>query len=160
MFFNIAKPNNRVHGSEDPRRRTATWSGPTFRLACASLHFGRSARGPVGCEEKRMNEKGKMCPSCKSDIGIRPLWPDGRLKCPHCRVKLQYNPLGVGFFSFLLFLYCGIVTLACFLTTGLLARMSTHAYMMFWIVVGLVIWLPFGFFSAYHLRRNSTLELK
>jgi len=108
-----------------------------------------------------MNEEGKICPSCNNEIGIRPLWPDARLKCPHCRVKLKYNPAGICLFSFLLFLYCGIITLACFLTIDLLAnKMSTHAYMIFWMVVGLGLWFPFGLFAAFRLRRTSKLESK
>lgn len=126
------------------------------RFRCRSLH----SRNPLAVKGKIMNEEGKICPSCKSDIGIRPLWPDGKLKCPHCRVKLQYNPLGVCFFSFLLFIYVGIITLACGLTVDLWAnRMSIHASMVFWGIVGLCIWFPFGLFAAFHLRNKSKLEL-
>lgn len=108
-----------------------------------------------------MNEEGQNCPICNCDIGIRLLWPDAGLRCPHCRVKLKYNPAGVGLFSLLLFIYFGIVTVAIYLTTDLLVnRMSSYVYMVFWMVGGCCIWFPFGFFAAFRLRKNSKLELK
>lgn len=108
-----------------------------------------------------MNESGEICPKCKSVIGTRLMWPDGGIKCPHCRQKLKYNPAGVGLFSILMFIYLGIITLALFLTSDLLIpRMSTRVYMLFWMGIGLVMWIPFGLFAGYRLKMKSKLELK
>jgi len=122
---------------------------------------GRSAPEPFPVTRKSMNEAGKKCPSCNSDVGIRLLWPDGGLRCPCCHAKLKYNPAGVGFFSLIFFVYLSIATIAMYLTSDLLiVRMSARAYMLFWMGVGFCLWIPFGLLASYHLRKKSKLELK
>jgi len=109
----------------------------------------------------KMNESGKICPHCSRDVGIRLLFPDGALKCPHCGTKLRYNPLGIGFFSLLLFVFFGIASLAIYLTTDIwIHQISVRAAMLLWGVIGCCMWIPFGFFASYHLRKKSKLELK
>jgi xanthine/uracil permease len=74
---------------------------------------------------------------------------------------LKYNPLGIGFFSLLLFVYLGVATLAICLTSDIwISRMSARASMLFWGVVGCCMWIPFGYFASHHLRKKSKLELK
>ena len=108
-----------------------------------------------------MNEAGKTCPNCNKDVGIRVLWPDGALKCRHCRTKLKYSPIGVGLFSLLLFAYLGIATLAIYLTSDLwVGKISARASMIFWGAIGCCMWIPFGLFASFHLRKKSKLELK
>ena len=105
---------------------------------------------------------GKHCPNCNRDIGVWAIikigWPT-LLKCPHCKSKLSYEPIGIGmlllsFFAYLFLLILSTIIVLLYLPLTLLAKIFIF------IIMAAVFWQPFEFFMVKRLRSRHNLIIR
>jgi hypothetical protein len=109
-----------------------------------------------------LNTKGTKCPKCNKDIGVwvvmKAIWPT-MLKCPHCKVKLQYKPTGWAILFTLTVAYA--VVFLTGLRYSLIYTYYTYPYSLFVVpVIGIILWLPFEYYLAIRLRKKHELIAK
>lgn len=102
------------------------------------------------------------CPKCNEDIGVWPIYMAGlpnRLKCPHCKTDLEYQPSG--WKMLLISLALAIPLFAAviyFVRRNLLMELPVQ--LLISLSAMMVIWAPFEMFFAYKLRKEHQLVLR
>lgn len=102
---------------------------------------------------------GKICPACDKDIGVWPVFVaalPSRVKCPHCKARLQYVDTGVLVATLVaVLLSCGAGAFCFVLRFYPLARLEFA-----FVCVALIalLWLPLEFAVALYLRNAKTLR--
>lgn len=106
--------------------------------------------------------KGTHCPKCKRDIGIwavmKAAWPT-LLKCPHCKTKLVYKPVGwllLAIFSSVYFSVLGILITAISRSFTI----PTNTKLIALVLIAAILWQPFDYFFVVRLRKYHTLNIK
>jgi hypothetical protein len=108
------------------------------------------------------NINGSICPNCNQDIGIEAIMKAGLptlLKCPHCRAKLRYKPVGLGMLLLSVVIYIPIFIFANYIILRFLSPSHSIRFLIIIIMAGL-LWLPFEYLIAKQLRRKHNLILK
>jgi hypothetical protein len=99
---------------------------------------------------------GKDCPNCKMDIGLLAIVKAGLpnlIKCPNCKKRLKYKPFPLLLSGVCIIVYLSIILL---LTPLILSKIN----IVFTCVVAFLLWQPFEYFIAKHLRAKYQLRLK
>jgi len=101
------------------------------------------------------------CPNCNQDIGTWAIYKAGLpnlLKCPHCKVKLRYRPVG----WLMLFISCLIsapfIVLSAYYVLTQLEVSSVFRYV-FYVISIIIIWSPFEWYMVKKLRTKHELTL-
>ena len=128
------------------------------------LHFISQApcRGVSNRQGNTLNTNGTTCPKCNKDIGVwavmKAIWPT-MLKCPHCKEKLQYKPTGWAILITLSVVYAAVFIAG--LKLCLIYTYYTYPYSLFILpVIAIILWLPFEYYLAIHLRKKHELTAK
>ncbi|MCK5517037.1 MAG: hypothetical protein KAI39_09205 [Desulfobulbaceae bacterium] len=109
-----------------------------------------------------MNEQGKQCPACKLDIGIWPILKaplPTMMRCPHCKVPVQYDESGWGVILIVIVMIMPIIYI---IGSNMNFIYTMNPLPMAAIIggTGLLIWLPFELLMAFYLRKNQELIIK
>jgi len=105
---------------------------------------------------------GTDCPNCNKDIGIWAImkvgWPT-KLKCPHCKAKLKYEPMNWGtlIISIMIYITIYVISIEILLNNFDFSLKYKFAIM---VLIAVGFWQPFEYYIVTKLRKKHILKLK
>lgn len=111
--------------------------------------------------KENMNPDGRLCPNCNNDIGLWAIikaWLPTKLKCPHCKTKLTYEPWQIPLVILCIILYITLLIALSWVTNILI--LNIIYFILTWALLCIALWQPFELLIAYYLRNKSKLKTK
>lgn len=105
---------------------------------------------------------GTDCPSCNRDIGVWTVmkvgWPT-LLKCPHCKAKICYEPIGWSMLLISMAVYIPLLILSMSLLETFL-HFNVFVEIFVLILIATALWQPFEYLTVKRLRKRHKLIVR
>lgn len=106
---------------------------------------------------------GKACPACEKDIGywavVKTPWPNVGMRCPHCKARLEYKPVGYLMLVVATVLFTVLLSVIGWYINPF-TRYGGAVGPVVWVGLMLVLWAPLEALLIFWLRNRSVLFAK